>query len=239
VTYSAGEVVNPRRVLPRAILCGTLAAAALYLLANAAYLYMLAPAEMAGATRVAADALGRAFGGAGGKALALLVVVSSLGVLNGSILTGVRVPYAMAIRGMLFAPLGRLHSRTFSPVNALVAQGFFACLIVVLLDKFENIASLFVDTTWLFYAVSFAGLLWIQWRERRARRGGGAGNEGVSHGFPFSTPAAAIFIVVTLAIIGSDLVKGDWHVRCGMVVVAAGIPMYHVWRRLRAAPARG
>jgi APA family basic amino acid/polyamine antiporter len=211
---------------------------------------MLAPSELAGATRVAADALGRAFGPAGGRALAALVVVSSLGVLNGSILTGVRVPYAMAIRGMLFAPLGRLHSRTHSPVNALLAQGFFACLIVVLLDKFENIASLFVDTTWLFYAVSFCGLLWIQWRERD---GGGPENAGTgprsaavssvaagtSIRFPYSTPAAALFIVVTLAIIGSDLVTGDWHVRCGMLVVAAGIPMYHVWRRLTAAPVRG
>src|SRR6185369_7678104 len=113
-----------------------------------------------------------AFGSAGAQALAILVVVSSLGVLNGSILTGVRVPYAVAVAGMLFAPLGRLHRRTLSPVNALVAQGLFACLILVLAKTFENIASLFVETTWLFYAVSFAGLLRIQWREAREARAG-------------------------------------------------------------------
>src|SRR5262245_12376930 len=180
VTYSGGEVVNPRRVLPLAILCGTLACMGLYLLANAAYIYVLEPAEMAGATRVAADALARAFGETGGQALAVLVVFSSLGVLNGSILTGVRVPYAMAIGGMLFARLGRLHRRTLSPVNALVAQGFFACLIVAFARTFETIASLFVSTSWLFYAISFAGLLLIQWRERGS-------DASASKRFPFST----------------------------------------------------
>lgn len=228
VTYSAGEVVNPRRALPRAILCGTLLCIALYLLTNAAYLYVLSPSEMAGAARVAADALGRAFGSAGARALAALVVVSSLGVLNGSILTGVRVPYAMAVGGMLFALLGRLHRRTLSPVNALVAQGLFACLILVFAKTFENIASLFVETTWFFYAVSFAGLLRIQWRESRGSRS----KEGAGVHFPFSTPAAVIFILVTLAIIGSDLVQGDWRVRTGMVVVASGVPMYYAWRAL-------
>lgn len=232
VTYSAGEVVDPRRALPRAILCGTVLCIGLYLLANAAYIYVLAPSEMAGATRVAADALGRAFGSAGATALAALVVVSSLGVLNGSILTGVRVPYAMAVGGMLFAPLGRLHRRTLSPVNALLAQGFFACVILVFAKTFENIASLFVETTWFFYAVSFAGLLWIQRREARAPGTGAHANQGTGARFRLSTPAAVIFILVTLTIIGSDLVHGDWRVRIGMIVVAAGVPMYHVWRAL-------
>lgn len=235
VTYSGGEVVNPRRALPRAILGGTLACMGLYLLANAAYIYILSPAEMAGATRVAADALTRAFGGAGGQALAVLVVVSTLGVLNGSILTGVRVPYAMAVAGMLFAPLGRLHRRTLSPVNALVAQGLFACVILLVAETFEQIASLFVDTTWTFYAVSFAGLLWIQRRESRTRRADPAESDVR---FPFSTLAAVIFILVTVVIVGSDLVYGNWRVRTGMVVVAAGIPAYHIWRVLTARRVR-
>src|SRR5207249_1983481 len=88
VTYTAGEVIRPDRVLPRAILAGTLVCTALYLLANAAYIYVLAPAEMPGVENVAAVALSRAFGPMGGTALALLVVTSTLGILNGSILTG-------------------------------------------------------------------------------------------------------------------------------------------------------
>src|SRR5262249_29740875 len=193
----------------------------LYLLANAAYLYVLSPSEMAGATRVAADALGRAFGSAGARALAALVVISSLGVLNGSILTGVRVPDAIAVGGMLFAPLGRLHRRTLSPVNALAAQGLFACLILVFAKTFENIASLFVETTWFFYAVSFAGLLRIQWRESRGRGDGTRAGDRTGVRFPFSTPAAVIFILVTLTLIGSGLVHGGWRRRAGMVCVAA------------------
>jgi hypothetical protein len=84
--------------------------------------------------------------------------------------------------------------------------------------------------------VSFAGLLLIQWKERRREEGPRAAAPEVR--FPFSTPAAAAFILVTLAIIGSDLVYGSWRVRAGMVVVAAGIPMYHLWRRIAPSPVR-
>jgi len=110
-------------------------------------------------------------------------------------------------------------------VNALVAQGFFACLIVAFAKTFETIASLFVSTSWLFYAVSFAGLLLIQWRERGS-------DAGASKRFPFSTAAAVLFIVVTLCIIGSDLAFSGRGVLVGIGVVIAGVPAYHVWRTL-------
>lgn len=227
VTYTAGEVMRPRRVLPRAILFGTCACVGLYLLANAAYLYVLTPAEMAGVDNVAAVALDRAFGPAGGTLLSVLVVISTLGILNGSILTGVRVPFAMAQGGMLFRSLGRVHARSLSPVNALLVQGSFACLVVFFAAGFDEIASLFVDTTWLFYAVSFAGLLVIRRRERRRPLAEGS---GASVRLPGSAPAAVLFIIVTLFIIGADLAFSGRRVLIGMGVVVAAVPVYWLWR---------
>src|SRR5262249_11489351 len=135
--------------------------------ANAAYIYLISPAEMPLHENIASVALQRAFGSAGAVFLALLVVISTLGILNGSILTGVRVPYAMARDGMLFSFLGRLHPRTLSPVNALVVQGIFTCCVVLFAKGFDEIASLFVSTTWFFYAVSFVGLILLRWRDRK------------------------------------------------------------------------
>jgi amino acid transporter len=267
VTYTAGEVQRPERVLPRAILLGTAACVGLYLLVNAAYLYVLAPGSMAGVENVAAVALERAFGAVGGTLLSVLVVTSTLGILNGSILTGVRVPYAMARDGLLFRALGRINPRTISPVNALVAQGALSCLVVLFAAGFDEIASLFVSTTWFFYAVSFAGLLVIQARERRdgrlsgsigaksfpegvvpvgsessspadsrelARPGANASGPPRTARIPFSAPAAVIFIVVTLFIIGSDLVFSGPRVLVGMAIVAAGVPVYLIWSALRS-----
>jgi len=248
VTYTAGEVVEPQRVLPRAIVAGTLVCTGLYLAANAAYLYLLEPAEIPRYENVAAVAFGRAFGPAGGTALALLVVVSTLGILNGSILTGVRVPYAMGRDGTLFRFLGRVHPRSLSPVNALVAQGAFACLVVLFAKGFDEIASLFVSTTWFFYAVSFIGLLVIQRRERRdlGVQGGypasPARRADAAFRMPLSPLPAVLFILVTLFIIGSDLVFSGPRVLTGMAIVLAGVPLHRVVAGLnrrrppRAAP---
>lgn len=231
LTYTAGEVREPGRVLPRAILLGTAACAGLYLLANAAYIYLIAPAEMAGLENIAVVAFERAFGPAGGSALAALVVISTLGIVNGSILTGVRVPYAMARDGLLFSPLGRVHPRTLSPVNALAVQGSLSAVIVLFAEGFKEIASLFVSTTWFFYAVTLLGLLVLQRRERRT--GAPPGTSGEGYRMPLSPWPAVLFVVVTLFIIGSDLFFGGPRVLAGLGIALAGVPVYWVWRGVR------
>jgi APA family basic amino acid/polyamine antiporter len=176
-------------------------------------------------------ALERALGPAGGTILSLLVVVSTLGILNGSTLTGARVPFAMARDGMLFRSLGRVHPRTGSPVNTLLFQGIFTVAVLLFARGFDEIASLFVSTTWFFYAVSVAGLLLLR---RRERRGTGATHGG--YAMPLSPWPAVLFIVVTLFVIGSDLVLGGPRGLIGMGIVAAGVPAYHIWRALRPRP---
>src|SRR5262249_29035903 len=91
VSYAAGETRNPERVIPRALVAGTLAVTATYMLLNAAYLYVLPLSDVARSTRVAAEATQRALGAQAGGAVAILVVVSAMGALNGIILAGPRV----------------------------------------------------------------------------------------------------------------------------------------------------
>ena len=232
LTYVGGEVSHPERVLPRGTIYGTLVVIAVYLLANTAYILLLSPAEMAANDDVGAIAMQRAFGQTGTVLLSSVVIVSTLGILNGAVLTGVRVPFAMARDGVLFGGLGKISDRTGSPINALVAQGIFAMIVVIFSDSFEQIASLFVSVTWTFYAIAFAGLLVLQWRERKT---------GVKSAFgdgkfrmPLSPWPAVLFIVVTLFIIGSDLVYGGPQVLVGLGLVALGIPVYWLWNRMRS-----
>ena len=173
-------------------------------------------------------ALERAFGPRGGQVLSVLVVVSTLGILNGSTLSGVRVPFAMARDGILFPVLGQVHARTGSPVNALVAQGVMAALVVVFASGFEQVASLFVSVTWFFYALSFLGLVVLQRRERRT--GVPSGEAGGGFRMPLSPWPAVLFIVVTLFVIGCDLRFGGPQVLVGLGIVALGVPAYWLWR---------
>ncbi|HET9400620.1 MAG TPA: amino acid permease, partial [Candidatus Acidoferrales bacterium] len=123
VTYSAGETHEPRRTIPTALIFGTLIVAFCYIALNAGYLHVMPAAEIATSSRVAADAAERAIGTRAGGMISLLVIVSALGSLNGIILAGPRVYYAMARDGLAFRWLGTLDERRQTPHFAILAQG--------------------------------------------------------------------------------------------------------------------
>ncbi len=232
VTYAGGEVRNPRRNLPKAIVLGTLACMVLYLLTNFAYCAVLTPAEIAAAPNVAAVALERVFGLAGREVLTVLVMISTLGILNGSILTGTRLPFAVARDGYLPRRMGTLSRSTEAPVWSLSVQGLMAVAVVLFAKNFDEIAALFVDTSWLAYAVAIAGLLVLRAREKREGRSAvivpPAGEDAsTSHHAgqePFTMPGgvwpALIFILVTVAIIAEDVVEGGPRHLIGVGFVA-------------------
>ena len=115
VTYSAGETHEPERTIPRALLLGSLIVTACYVLLNAGYLYVLPLGDVASSARVAADATSRILGTRAGAAIAVLVIFSALGALNGIILAGPRVYYAMARDGLAFRWMGAVHPRFQTP----------------------------------------------------------------------------------------------------------------------------
>jgi amino acid transporter len=187
-TYVAGEIVNPSRTLPIAILGGTAIVIAVYVLTNLAYFSVLSPAEVATYEAVGSETVRRILGDWGGRALAVLVAVSTFGTISASVLTGPRVTLAMAADGLFWRRAAHVHPRRGSPDFALWLQCALLCLwLAVAARGFEDVSGWFVTTSWLFRAHHRLDL-------RARRRAAPAGYRA-----PLYPLTPALFILVTLA----------------------------------------
>src|SRR5438874_524139 len=161
VTYAAGETHDPERTIPRALLVGTLIVTACYMLLNAGYHYVLPLDEVARSRYVAADAMQRILGAGAGGAIATLVVISAVGSLNGIILAGPRVYYAMAEDGLAFRWMGAVHPRRQTPYLAIAAQAVWSSVLVAI-TSYRKLFTRVVYTEWLFFALLAAGLFLLR-----------------------------------------------------------------------------
>lgn len=220
VTYAAGETRSPERTIPRALLAGTLIVTACYLLLNAGYHYVLPLGEVARSTRVAADATGRVLGAGAGGAIAALVVLSALGALNGIILAGPRVYYAMAQDGLAFRWMGAVHPQRQTPYLAIVAQALWSSLLVAT-NSYRELFTRVVYTEWLFFALLAAGLFVL-------RRRGEYDPVFLTHGYPV---VPALFILASLGIAFSQGVANPRGSALGLGLLLLGLPVYLVWSR--------
>lgn len=164
-----GEVSDPERNLPRALLLGTLSIVIIYLLANAAYLYLIPVGSMAGSPLVAADAAQLLVGRVGVTLVSLAVMVSTLGAVASVMLTSPRIFYAMASDGLFFTGLAAVHPRYGTPGRAIVLTATMAILFVLFLD-FDRLSDTFVLATWPFYALAAAGVFVLRRRRPDAPR---------------------------------------------------------------------
>jgi basic amino acid/polyamine antiporter, APA family len=231
-TYVGGEVIDPRRNLPIAIVWGTVLVIAIYVVTNLAYFRVLSPAEVAAYPVVGAETMRRLMGPWGSRALAVLVAVSTFGTVNGSILTGPRVTLAMAADGLLWRPLAHLDPRRASPDRALWAQAVLSCLWLWIARSFEDVSGWFVTTMWLFYGLTTAALF-VQ--RRREREAGTRATDAPAYRTPLYPFTPALFILVTVAIIVSDLTSSGWRAAAGVIIAALGFPVYWLWKGRRAA----
>ena len=159
-TYVAGEIVNPRKILPIAIVGGTAIVIAIYVLTNLAYFAVLSPAEIATYPAVGSETVRRILGDWGGRALAVLVSVSTFGTISASILTGPRVTLAMASDGLFWKRAAHVDARRGSPDVALWLQCVLSWLwLAVAVKGFEDVSGWFVTTSWLFYGLTIAAVL--------------------------------------------------------------------------------
>ena len=218
----AGEVRNPSRVLPRALLTGTATVVAVYLAANAAYLYVLPFDALRASPLVASDTMVRVLGSAGAGAVAAMVMVSTFGTLAGLGLAMPRIFYAMASEGLLFSPLARVHRRFRTP-HVAVAAYTGVSLVFVWSHTFEQAAEAFVLGTWPFLALAAAGVIVL----RRTR-------PGLDR--PYRTPGypvvPIIFVAATLWVVGSALIARPVTTLAGIGLTLVGVPVYLVWRTL-------
>jgi APA family basic amino acid/polyamine antiporter len=220
VTYAAGESREPARTIPRALLAGTLIVTVCYVLLNASYLYVLPLGEVARSTRVAADATERALGAGAGGAIAALVILSALGALNGIILAGPRVYYAMAQDGLAFRWMGAVHPRRQTPHLAIFAQALWSSVLVAT-NSYRELFTRVVYTEWLFFALLAAGLFVL--RRRRAYH-----PVFRARGYPL---VPALFILAALGIAISQAAANLRGSAAGLGLLLVGLPVYFVWSR--------
>lgn len=226
VTFTAAEVRDPRRTLPRALWIGTGLVVLLYLLTNVAYLAVLPVVGspdgasalergISGATddRVATAVAGEVLGGSAASVMALLIMVSTFGCVNGLVLSGPRLYQAMAADGLLFPSLGRLSERCV-PARALVLQGVWASLLA-LSGRYGELLDYVIATALLFYALTVAGLLRL--RGPDAAAGGRV--------LPLAYIALAAAVCIDLLVVKPEY---TWP---GFVLVALGVPVYFLRRR--------
>lgn len=195
VSFVGGEVKDPERNLPKVLIYGTLAVIALYLLANVAYLSVLSIDEMRHSKLVAADVAQRLMGEPGVAAVGIVVMLSALGTLASSMLTGPRILFAMATDGLLFRRLGRVQPRFQTPGAAILLATALG-IIFVMLRTFEQLADTFVTAIIPFYALGVAAIFPL--RKKKA----GYKPAVRARWFPV---APVVFVLAILYLLGSAL----------------------------------
>ena len=249
VTFTAGEVRDPRRNLPRSLALGTGLVITLYLLANVAYLCVL-PLEKiqhAADDRVGTAAMAVMFGGAGAAIMAVAIMISTFGCCNGLILAGARVYYAMAQDGLFFRSTGRLNTRHV-PAMALVLQGIWTGLLVLprtrlrdpltsapMLDalgveQYGNLYGMLLDyvvfAVLIFYVLTIAGIFVLRHTQPQVERPYRA------FGYPVLPAFYIVAATVILIVLAIYRTQTSWP---GLLLVLAGVPVYFLWRRSRPA----
>ncbi|MBL8219839.1 MAG: amino acid permease [Bryobacterales bacterium] len=221
VAMVSSEIQNPERNLPRALILGTLAVVVIYLAANAAYFYVLSAEQVATTDRVAAEMMRRIMGDSGAGAVSLAAMLSIFAALNGSILTGSRVPYAMARDGMFFRSISVVHPRWCTPSNAILAMCVWSALLV-LSGRYEQLFTYVIFSTWILYGMATASVIVLR-RKRpdmvRPYR---------TLGYPV---VPVLFVLVAVALLASTLRSSPRESLMGIGIILLGLPFYIHWKR--------
>jgi amino acid transporter len=166
----AAEVKRPQRNIIRALVIGIIAVTVLYVLVNSAFLYALGYARMAVSEAVAVDTVAVVFPEVAGKAISVLICISTLGAVNGLVFTGARISYAMGTEHTVFRRLGRWSGRFGTPAWALVAQGCLSLVIVLLAGSFIDTILYTAPVVWIFFLATGISVFVLRRKEPQTLR---------------------------------------------------------------------
>jgi APA family basic amino acid/polyamine antiporter len=219
LSFAGGEVKDPQKNLPRAIIIGTVALIAIYVLTNVAYLYVSPVETVQRSPLVAADTMLAIFGQVGVVLVSVFVMISSFSSLNGSMLASPRIFFAMADDGLFFEQIARIHPRYRTPHVAILLAAVLG-MALVLSRSFEALTETFVVAIWPFYALSVAAI----YRLRRLRPDLKRPYSVV--GYPV---VPAVFIVAVVGFVANELLEKPIATVITFALIFAGIPVYYVF----------
>ncbi|MES2766761.1 MAG: amino acid permease [Bacteroidota bacterium] len=231
ITYIAGEIKDPQRNIPRALVVGTLIIITVYVLINLAYLYILPIDTIAASTLVATDTALKVIGGFGAAFITAAVMVSTFGTANGTIMASARVYFAMAREKMFFKSIGTVQHQFKTPGNALLLQAVWTS-VLVLSGTFDTLTDMLIFVSWIFYALGAIGVFVLRKKMPDAER------PYKVWGYPF---IPAIFIAVAIMFVLLTLYGDITAYRegkseiinslFGLLLVGIGIPLYLYFAR--------
>jgi APA family basic amino acid/polyamine antiporter len=218
----AGEVKHPEKTIPLALIAGVAIVGALYMMTNAAVQYVLPASAVAGSQHAASDAMRIAVGAGGAALVAAGMAISMLVTLNGTVMSGARVPYAVARDGYLFPALAKVHPRFHTPTVAIVVQCALAMVLLEISGKFRELFSLAIFAEWLFYMIAASTIFVFRKREP------GAVRPYKTWGYPV---VPAVFVLASAVLLYYTFMDNLRLSLGGVVVIVAGLPVYWYFAR--------
>jgi APA family basic amino acid/polyamine antiporter len=217
----AGEVKKPERNIPIALIAGVATVGVLYVLVNAGVQYVLPANVIAASPRPASDAVALVMGRFGASIVSAGMAISMLVTLNGTIMSGARIPFAVARDGYFFSALAEVHPRFHTPSGAIVLQAVLSIILLLLGASFRQLFSLAIFAEWLFYMIAGSTVFVFRWRDPDAPR------PYRMVGYPF---VPAVFIAVAAALLYYTF-RNDWPKSFyGLLVILAGVPVFGWFR---------
>ena len=222
LSFMGGEVKNPQRTLPLALIFGTACVMLVYLVVNLGFMYLLPLHEMAGARLIGAAAAERIplLGGIGAAVISAVVLVSTFSGLNGTMMTGPRIFFAMAERGLFFRGVARISPRFQSPSVAIWLATALG-VVYVLENDFAQLADKFILGIWPFYALAVAGVFVLRRKRPDLPR------PYRVWGYPV---VPLLFLLASLGMVVNALLTDPLNTGVTLLIILAGVPMYYLWK---------
>ncbi len=229
--FIAGEIKDPRKNLPRALLMGVAGVIVLYVMVNLVSVRALGPDGLANTTVPATTVMRLALGQRGATLIALGIAISTLGFLSQSILTAPRVYFAMADDGLFFRSVASVNARTHVPVVAIVLQSIWTA-VVALSGRYDQILNYVVSMDFLFFGLTATCIFVFRRCEQQSSAGSASSNETSAGyrvpGHPFTTVA---FILASWLVVADTIYQYPSNSLLGMAILLLGLPVYAFWHR--------
>lgn len=221
VSMVSSEIRNPQRNLPHALILGTAAVMCTYLLINLSYFYVLSPHQVAASHRVAADMMSSLYGRPAAAAVTIAVLISIFAALNGSILSGGRVPYAMARDGLFFRIAAVVHPKYRTPGNSMILLSIWSC-IVVLSGWYDDLYNFVIFGSWILYLMTAASVFVLRKKRPDVVR------PYRVIGYPV---VPVLFVGVAAFLLVSTVQTRPRESLMGLALMALGVPFYMYWKK--------